>query len=60
MLLRATDVPEAKTKIYIAKKKAQATTGIQALIGPHYPNIHIYLYLLTLTYGNRYSLLQLM
>lgn len=30
MLLRATDVPEAKTKIPTAKK-AQASTGIQAL-----------------------------
>lgn len=40
MLLRATDVPEAKTKILPAKKE-QATTGIQALRGHHHPNIHI-------------------
>lgn len=40
MLLRATDVPEAKTKIPTANK-VQATTGIPARGGHHHAHIHI-------------------
>lgn len=43
MLLKATDVPEAKTKIPIAKK-TQATTEIQAIREHHHPNTYIHIY----------------